>query len=314
MTRHVLSISDLDRGELAEVLDLAGDTAPPPLFAGLGVALVFEHPSARTRNAAELAVAKLAGHPVAIRGEEIGIDRRETAEDVARTLASYHAIIAARVERHSTLERMASALDAAHVAVPVVNLLSDHEHPTQAIADLLTLRQHLGSLDGATIAYVGDANNVCRSLVGAASLSGVTVHVSSPEGYRLSPSDLEWAEQLGGSVRCFDVPADAVAGAQAIYTDVWISMGQEGERDARLAAFGGYAVDEALLSAAADDVLVLHCLPAHRGEEVSAGVIDGPNSVVWEQAANRMNALLGLFRFLREAVLETRRPGQELLG
>jgi ornithine carbamoyltransferase len=307
MTRHLLEMADLSRDELATVLELAEDRPAPPVLAGRGVALLFEHPSARTRNAAELAAVQLSGHPVAIRGEEVGIDTRETAEDVARTLGCYHSIVAARVARHSTLERMAGALDAAAVAVPVVNLLSDHEHPSQALADLLTMRAHLGSLEGRVLAYVGDANNVCRSLAGACALSGMTLHVASPEGYELPQADVERTERLGGSVRRFSTPAEAVAEADAIYTDVWTSMGQESEREARLRAFEGYCLDETLLAAAPAEVLVMHCLPAHRGEEISAGVMEGPNSVVWEQAANRMHALVGVFRWLHEQTMQADR-------
>ena len=301
MTRHLLSLADLEPDELGAILDLAAEADPPPVLAGLGVALLFEHPSARTRNATELAVVQLGGHPVSLRGEEVGLDRRETAEDVARTLGCYHCAIAARVANHTTLERMAAALDAAGVAVPVVNLLSDREHPTQAIADLLTLRQELGSLAGRTLCYVGDANNVCRSLVAAAALTGMRLHVASPAGFGLAPDDLAWAEKLGGLPRLFDRPEEAVAGADAIYTDVWVSMGQDDESAARRRAFEGFSVDEALLSHAPEGVRVLHCLPAHRGEEISAGVLEGPNSVVWRQAANRMHAARAVLWFLHQA-------------
>jgi ornithine carbamoyltransferase len=297
-------MADLSSEELDSVLELAGDTAPPHVLAGLGVALVFEHPSARTRNACELAVAQLGGHPVSIRGEEVGIDKRETAEDVARTLGCYHSMIAARVERHATLERMAGALDAAGAAVPVINLLSDREHPTQAVADLLTLRQHLGSLAGRVLTYVGDANNVCRSLVAGCARAGMHLNVASPEGYGLSAADLKWAEQLGGSVRSYSQPEEAVAAADAVYTDVWVSMGQDDEAWARRRAFAGFGLDEVLMGHARHGVLVMHCLPAHRGEEISAGVLEGKNSVVWQQAANRMHAARGIMRFLRECVLE----------
>ncbi|HLI44459.1 MAG TPA: ornithine carbamoyltransferase [Acidimicrobiales bacterium] len=297
MTRHLLSVADLSAGELTAVLDLAALPEPPSILRGKGAALVFEHPSARTRNAAELAVVQLGGHPVTMRGEEVGIDRRETAEDVARTLACFHAVVAARVAAHGTLERMAAALDASGVGVPVVNLLSDREHPTQAVADLLTIRQHLGVLAGRVIAYVGDGNNVCRSLVLAAALAGVAVHVAAPPGYGLSPADLRRAEELGGSVRTHTVAAEAVAEADVVYTDVWTSMGQDAEREARLAAFRGFTVDGELLDAAPPRALVMHCLPAHRGEEISAAVLE-ERSVVWQQAENRMHALRGILLFL----------------
>jgi ornithine carbamoyltransferase len=220
MTRHFLTVADLAPDELAEVLELAATPPPSPydvargapgVLAGRGVALVFEHPSARTRNACELAVVQLGGHPVTIRGEEVGIDKRESAEDVARTLGCYHALIAARVERHATLERMAGAVDSVGLSVPIVNLLSDREHPTQAIADLLTIRQHFGDLAGRTLAYVGDGNNVCRSLVGAAVAMGLAVRVASPAGYGLSDTFSPLALPHGSSVEIGSSPEEAVA-------------------------------------------------------------------------------------------------------
>jgi ornithine carbamoyltransferase len=303
MTRHFLTVSDLRPDELVTVLDLSEPSAEPAAsgcgaLGGRGVALVFEHPSARTRNACELAVVQLGGHPVAIRGEEVGIDKRESAEDVARTLACFHALIAARVERHATLERMASALDAAGVRVPVVNLLSDREHPTQAIADLLTIRQHFGDLTGRTLAYVGDGNNMCRSLVGAAVAMGLDVRVASPVGYGLRDSVSHSSLPADAKVQLSESPEQAVDGADVVYTDVWVSMGQEEELWVRRRAFAGYTVDDALVSRAAPHAIVLHCLPAHRGEEISAGVIAGHRSLVWQQAANRMHATRGLFAFL----------------
>jgi len=298
MTRHLLTMSDLRPEELADVLHRSASPPASRLLAGLGVALVFERPSARTRNACEMAVVQLGGHPVAIRAEEVGIDSRETAEDVARTLACYHVILAARVERHTTLERMAATLDAASENVPVVNLLSDREHPLQAIADVLTIQQHFGNLQGRVIAYVGDANNVCRSLVGAASAMGATVRVASPPGYGLEDGVGATVLPAGWHVESCASPAEAVADADVVYTDVWVSMGQDGESDSRRGAFAGYTVDEALVAAAAPHAIVLHCLPAHRGEEITAGVLGGPQSFVWKQAANRMHATRGLFEFL----------------
>jgi ornithine carbamoyltransferase len=300
LTRHLLSIGDLTSEELAEILDRSEGPPAARALSGKGVALVFEHPSARTRNACELAVVQLGGHPVAIAGHEIGLDKRERAEDVARTLACYHHLIGARVGRHTLLERMAAALDAARVGVPVVNLLSDREHPTQALADVLTLRQTFGSLQGRSIAYVGDANNVCRSLAGATALCGMQLRVASPAGYSLADSDAAWVKRLGGEVVTFDAPQEAVRGADAIYTDVWVSMGQDEEAWARRRAFAGFTVDERLIAMAAPRVVVLHCLPAHRGEEISAAAIDGPYSAVWQQAANRMHVMRGLLTFLLE--------------
>ena len=291
--RHLLDIDDLAPGELAAVLDLAECPAPRPVLAGRGAALIFEKPSNRTRNASEMAVVALGGHPIAIRGEEIGLGVRETPEDVVRVLGRYHAVVGARVDDHRVLEAMA-ATD----AVPVVNLLSDVAHPSQAIADLLTLRQRWGTLAGHSLAWVGDGNNVARSLVLAAAMVGIEVRLASPPGYRLDPVVVDAARALGGTVVEADRPADAVAGADAVATDVWVSMGQEDQSSARIDAFAGYRVDAAMMRGAAAGAVFLHCLPAHRGLEVDGEVIDGPASLVWEQAGNRMNALRGLFSWL----------------
>jgi ornithine carbamoyltransferase len=287
--RHFLEISDLDAAELAAVLDRAEVTQPAPVLAGRGVALVFEKPSARTRNATEMAVFALGGLPVTIRGEEVGFDVRETVEDVTRVLAQYHAAVGARVFDHRVLERMA-ALD----ALPVINLLSDRGHPCQALADLLTLRRHWGSFGGRSIAWVGDGNNVLRSLALGAALCAMPVRAACPPGYLPDPALVAEVEALGGQLSLSSDPAAAVGGADAVYTDVWTSMGQEAERTERLAAFEGFTVDEALMTLGAAGAVFLHCLPAHRGEEVAAEVIDGPRSLVWPQAANRMHSVRGL--------------------
>jgi ornithine carbamoyltransferase len=298
VTRHLLSVSDLSSEQVADVLRHASVLSPPQVLAGKGAALVFEHPSARTRNAAEMAVTALGGHPVTIRGDEVGIDQRESAEDVARTLACFHSTIAARVERHTTLERMVAALDAAGVEVPVVNLLSDREHPTQALADLLTIQQRLGSLEGKTLAFIGDANNVCRSLVGAAALTGMSMRVASPPAYELGEADLAWGGSLGDPPVVCGRPEEAAEGADVLYTDVWVSMGQDEEAWVRRRAFAGYTIDETLLALAAPGAIVLHCLPAHRGEEISAGMMDSPQSAVWQQAENRLHSIRGLLLHL----------------
>jgi ornithine carbamoyltransferase len=311
MTRHFLDVDDLTAAELDEVLALAERAELPPVLSDRGVAMVFEKPSARTRNATEMATYLLGGHAVYIQGHEVGIDEREPAEDVARTLACYHRVICARVVDHRSLVRMASALDAGGVPVPVVNLLSDLAHPCQALADLLTLRQVLAGdggppaeLAGRSIAYVGDANNVCRSLAKAAVMAGMDFRVAAPEGYSFAAPDLEALAALagaagrGGSVRVTADPVDAASGADALYTDVWTSMGQEEEAARRRQAFAGHRIDEALVVAAAPHAVVLHCLPAHRGEEIAAAVVDGPRSVVWIQAAHRLTAMRGLFAWL----------------
>ena len=291
--RHFLEVDDLTASELSQVLDLAEQPDPPHVLAGKGVALLFEKPSLRTRNATEMAVVQLGGHPVSLRAEEVDVDVREPAADAARVLSRYHAVIGARVFEHSKLERMAQGS-----SVPVVNLLSGVAHPCQALADLLTLRQHWGSFAGRSVAWIGDGNNVCRSLVLAAALAGASIRVATPEGFGLPDAFVQRARQLGGDVSTTTDPEMAVDGAGAVATDVWASMGQENETDARRLAFAGFGVDEALMARAEPGAVFLHCLPAHRGDEVSAGVIDGPQSVVWEQAENRMHAMRGLLLFL----------------
>ena len=291
--RHLLEIDDLSSVQIATVLDMSEAPRPPQVLAGKGAALVFEKPSLRTRNATEMAVVQLGGHPVTIGAAEVGLGTRETPEDVIRTLAGYHAVVAARVFEHEKLERMA-ALD----VVPVLNMLSDSAHPLQALADLLTLRQRFGQLEGLTVAYVGDANNVSRSLSFAAALTGMTMRLASPPGYQCSDVDADHVRALGGTIELFDRADDAVVGADAVYTDVWASMGKEDEADARRRAFEGFTVDSALLAKAGANAVFLHCLPAHRGEEVSGELMESARSLVWKQAANRMHTARGLLAFL----------------
>ena len=304
--RHVLEVDDLTAEELVAVLDLAELPDPPPVLSAQGVALLFEKPSNRTRNATEMAVVQLGGHPVSLQAAEVGLDVRETAEDVARILGSYHRVVCARTFAHATLERMAGALDGAGVAVPVVNLLSDEAHPCQALADLLTLRQELGAVAGCTVAWVGDANNVARSLALAVVRLGGRMRLAGPAGFTFDDATLDRVRGAGpGCVEVFDRPEAAVAGADAVATDVWASMGQEDEAAARRRAFAGWTVTSALLEHAAPRGILLHCLPAHRGEEVAADALDGPRSRVWQQAANRMHAMRGLFLWL---LAESRLP------
>ena len=309
MTRHFLDVDDLSCDELDDVLATAAlpVAEAPQVLAGRGAALVFEKPSARTRSSTELAVVGLGGHPVYIQGPEVDIDVRETAEDVARTLACYHAVLCARVLDHTTLVRMAGALDASPTPVdgdtfpkpvPVVNLLSDRAHPCQALADLLTFRQVFGNVEGRTVAYIGDANNVWRSLALAAAMSGIVLRTASPEGYGPDADDLARVARLGGEVEVTSDPMEAATGADALYTDVWTSMGQEEEQELRRKAFAGFTIDADMLGRAAPDAVVLHCLPAHRGEEITSEVLEGPRSVVWRQAANRMHAVRGLLGWL----------------
>ena len=296
--RRLLEIDDLDPAAFARILDDAlawkqGPVAPPPRLAGHGVALLFEKPSARTRTSSEMAVVSLGGHPVALRGEEVGLGSRETPEDVARTLACYCSVIAARVSDHATLVAMASA-----VTVPVVNLLSDRAHPLQALADVLTLRELVGAVEGRRLVFVGDGNNVAASLAYAAALSGFELTVASPPGYELDDEIVAAARNLGGSIEVTNEPDEAVKGTDVVYTDVWASMGQEHEAEVRRASFVGFQVDERLMELAGPQARFLHCLPAHRGEEVAAAVIDGPQSAVWQQAENRFHSARAAFATL----------------
>ena len=295
--RHLLEIDDLSRDELFEVISLALDPNPPQVLSRKGMALVFEKPSARTRNSMEMAVKDLGGHPVTIRSEEVSIDQRESAEDVARTLACYHAAIGARVFDHSVLERMAKVS-----WVPIINLLSDDAHPLQALADLLTMADEFGDLNGHTLAYVGDGNNMCRSLALAATLAGMQVRVASPPGYALAPHDVDRIAGMGVAPQLFDRPEEAVDGVDVVYTDVWTSMGQETEAAARRKAFEGFMVDDRVMGLAAEKAIFLHCLPAHRGEEVSHEVLEGPRSRVGRQAENRMHAARGAVAWILEQV------------
>jgi ornithine carbamoyltransferase len=294
MTPHFLEVDDLDPVRLRRILDdaVAWKADPgsiPPALAGRAAAALFQKPSARTRISIEMAIATLGGHPIYVRDDEVNLDVRESVEDVARTMASMCSVIAARVFDHHVLERMAAVVD-----VPVVNLLSDTAHPCQALADLLTVLEHFGDLEGRRIAYVGDGNNVAASLAYAAALSGVELAVASPEGYELDTHVVDRARNLGSAVELVSDPYDAVRGADVVYTDVWTSMGQEHERETRLRAFAGWTIDAALMKAAGDGAIFMHCLPAHRGEEVAAEVIDGPQSLVWQQAGNRMHSARSL--------------------
>lgn len=301
MTRHLLDVTDLTVAEINAILDIAEapiDSLGAPL-AGLGASLIFEKPSNRTRHSMEMAVVQLGGHPVYTRGEEVGFDTREPVEDVALIMAGYHAVIAARVFEHSTVERMVAAVDGVDSDVVIVNMLSDWSHPLQALADALTMRQRLGQLAGKTVAYVGDYANVARSLAEISLLLGMSVRLACPNGFDADAAELERLSLIGaGDVTQTTRPAEAVEGAHAVHTDTWVSMGQETEKEARRRAFEGYGVDAAIMSAAADDAIFMHCLPAYRGFEVSADVIDGPQSAVFQQGHNRMHSARAALAFL----------------
>lgn len=292
---NLLRMSDLSPEALEQVLAFAGESDPKPVLIGRGVALVFEHPSNRTRNASEMAVSALGGHPISIMKDEVGIDVRESAEDVARTLACYHAALCVRAARHSTLERMAEALSETNI--PIVNLLSDAEHPTQAIADVKTIQDEFGTVSGRKVAFIGDANNVCRSLAFAVAALGGDFVAASPSGLELSDELLNATKDLVGGVRVTSSPGEAADDADVLYTDVWVSMGESNAEEKRK-AFAGFTIDDDLLARAAPHAIVLHCLPAHRGEEITTSVIDGRHSRVWRQARNRLEAMRGALSFL----------------
>ncbi|NLD77216.1 MAG: ornithine carbamoyltransferase [Acidimicrobiales bacterium] len=294
MTRHLLEVDDLSPAELAEVLDLCTALEPSQVLARKGAALIFEKPSNRTRNSTEMAVVALGGHPIYLKPDEVDIDGRESAEDVARTLSLYHSVLAARVFDHQVLVRMAATVD-----VPVVNLLSDLSHPLQAIADLLTIRAEFDDVAERSVAWVGDYSNVARSLAIASAMSGMEVRFACPDGYQPPAADLEvFASHGAAGVRSEADPAAVVDGADVVVTDAWYSMGQEAEANVRRPIFEPYRVDAALMDRAAPDGIFLHCLPAHRGEEVTDEVLDGPRSRAWQEAANRFNAARGAIEWL----------------
>ena len=291
--RSFLEVDDLTVEELNRVIDLCLEPNLPKVLQGEGAALVFEKPSNRTRNSMEMAVHQLGGHPVYIRGEELGFDKRESVEDIVSTLSGYYKCVAARVFDHKILERMAKV-----ELCPIVNLLSDEGHPMQALADVLTLVKEFGDINGKILAFVGDGNNVFRSLAMAAGMLGAEIRFAGPSYYRLSDIDKDRLAAVGVEVDEFAFAQDAVDGSNVVYTDVWTSMGQESETEERKKAFEAFTVDTSLMDSASSDAVFLHCLPAHRGEEVTGEVIDGAKSRVWDQSENRMHAARGLLAWL----------------
>ena len=294
--RHFLDITDLSARDLGSVMNLAQakiESLGRPL-SDKGVALIFEKPSNRTRQSMEMAVVQLGGHPIFTRGEEVGFDQRETVEDVTRIMAGYHHVIAARVFEHSILQRMAAVS-----SVPIINMLSDHSHPLQALADLLTMLQELGELRNKTVAWIGDYNNVARSLVEACALDGMHIRLGSPDGYGANEIELSRIANLGAaSVEQFSSAHIASTGAHAVHTDVFVSMGQEAETAKRMIDFKEFCVDAKVMANADKQAIFMHCLPAHRGVEVMPEVIDGAQSRVVTQAHNRMHAARGLLAHL----------------
>jgi ornithine carbamoyltransferase len=302
VTRDFLSIDDLTPVELEHLLTLSAKVkASPDDYAGRlngkAVALIFEKPSTRTRVSFEVAVASMGGHPLALSSSELQLGRGETIEDTGRVLSRY---VDAIVLRTFGQERLVALAEGA--SVPVVNSLSDHEHPCQILADLLTVFEHKGALPGRTLAYLGDGNNVTHSLLLGGALSGMTVRAGTPEGFEPDEGVVRRAQEVGretgGALEVTTDPAEAAAGADVLYTDVWASMGQEEEHDQRVRIMEPYRIDDEMVARAAPDAIVMHCLPAHRGEEITEEVIDGPSSVVWDQAENRLHTQKALLLWL----------------
>jgi ornithine carbamoyltransferase len=302
MDRDFLSVDDLSSEELAGLLDLAAKVKAQPgdhaaSLRGRSVAMIFEKPSTRTRVSFEIAIASTGGHPVPLSSAELQLGRGETIEDTGRVLSRYVDAIVLRTFEQERLEVLARS-----ATVPVVNALSDFEHPCQCLADLLTVREAKGELAGRTLTYLGDGNNVTHSLLLGCAKSGMHVRVATPPGFEPIPQIVqratEIAEQTGGGVLLTNDPIEASAGADVLYTDVWASMGQESETAARALVFPAFALDGEKVAVARPDVTVMHCLPAHRGHEITDDVIDGPHSVVWDQAENRMHTQKALLLWL----------------
>ena len=302
--RHLLDVADLSIEEVGEIFDATAklkkelaDGEPVPYLKGKALAMLFEKPSTRTRVSFEVGMGQLGGQPLYIGRGEVQMGVRESVGDVARTLSRYVDGIMIRTFDHAVVRELAE-----NASVPVVNGLTDHSHPCQALADLYTAKEKFGELKGRTLTYLGDGNNVARSLVETCIRLGVAFRISSPRGYTLSGEFLAglkgqpgYADELVSSP---DNPADAVAGADVVYTDVWASMGQEDEAEERKRVFQPYQVNAGLLAGAAEGAIVMHCLPAKRGQEITDEVIDGPRSVVFDEAENRMHVQKGILYLL----------------
>jgi ornithine carbamoyltransferase len=298
---HLISIADLSREEILRLLDSAeafrakrGSHGQP--LQGKSLAMIFEKPSTRTRVSLEVAASELGAHPLYLSAGELQLGRGETVADTARVLSRYVSGITARVFSHNTVVQLA-----AHASVPVINSLSDWEHPLQILADLLTMRQRFSRLEGLKLAWIGDGNNVCNSLILASAILGMEITAASPSGYRPKPEILEQAGELGGWPVIVVEPAEAAKGADVLVTDTWVSMGDEGEEAERLRVFGRYQVNAELMRLASPEAIALHCLPAHRGQEITDEVMDGPQSAVFDEAENRMHTSKAVMSWLMGA-------------
>ncbi|MEA3346167.1 MAG: ornithine carbamoyltransferase [Chloroflexota bacterium] len=294
--RHLLSVADLESQEVRRILELAEELRAEwreggnrPLLAGKALGMIFQKPSLRTRVSFEVAMLQLGGWALYLSPGEVGLGERESVPDASRVLSRYVDGIMARVFTHADIGALA-----AYSSVPVINGLSDYNHPCQALADLLTIADKKGGFEGLKLAYVGDGNNVCTSLLFAATKVGMDIAVASPKAYAPTAEVVEkaqgFAAESNSQVTLTDDPSAAAQGADVLYTDVWVSMGQEEETEKRLRAFPPYQVNSALLAQAKDDAIVMHCLPAHRGQEITDEVVDSSQSVIFDQAENRLHA------------------------
>jgi len=287
---HLISVSDLTHEEIYELLDLAARIKErrghyTDALKDMSLAMIFEKPSTRTRVSFEVAMTELGGHALYLNYADLQLGRSETICDTASVLSRYVHVIMARVYRHETVRELARCAD-----IPVINALSDMEHPCQLLADLLTIRERKGDLKDLRIAWIGDGNNVCNSLMLGSAITGMNLSVACPAGYEPDAGIVARANELGSSVLITNDPIEAAFGADVLYTDVWVSMGDEKEEEKRLRDFSGFQINSDLLGHAKSDCIVLHCLPAHRGQEISAEVLDGEHSVVMDQAENRLHA------------------------
>ncbi|MHC1629559.1 MAG: ornithine carbamoyltransferase [Methanoculleaceae archaeon] len=291
MTRHLLSIADLDRTGLDRIIDAAGTLKAEratgifrPLLKDASLAMIFEKSSTRTRVSFEVGMTDLAGHALFLNASDLQLGRGEEIRDTARVLSRYVSAVMIRAYRHDTIQEFA-----ANSTIPVINGLSDREHPCQALADILTIRERYGTTEGIRMAWIGDGNNVCSSLILATALTGIDLVVAAPDRYRPPESVVTRARELGGHVEVCDDPRVAARDADVLYTDTWISMGEEAEQDVRRRNLSGYTIDSSLLKEADSKAIVMHCLPAHRGEEITDAVMEGSQSAIWDQAENRLH-------------------------
>jgi ornithine carbamoyltransferase len=285
-------MTDLSKEDILDILETGEDLKEKrikgkvtDLLKNKSLAMIFEKSSTRTRVSFEVAMSDMGGHSLYLNQRDMQIGRGETVADTAKVLSGYVAAITARVNKHSTVEELAE-----HATVPVINALSDKEHPCQILADLLTIKEYKSTLEGRKLTWVGDGNNVCNSMILGCAMVGMEIAVACPDGYEPDDDIVSMAREMGGKVEILRDPIEASTDADVLYTDVWISMGDEEERDKRLSDLADYQINSKLLDVAKNDVIVMHCLPAHRGEEISAEVMDGTHSVVFDQAENRLHA------------------------